>query len=113
MSVFISINPPSATLTQAFGINASGQIVGTYIGNNHIQRSFLYSNGIFTTVSNPAAENIYAFGINDVGHLEIHDFADNQPVAARLAQLDHLDAGPIRPLGHLLCGCLGNTDDDP
>ena len=43
MSVFITINPPSATDAQALGINASGQIVGfTFGGNSH---GFLYSGG--------------------------------------------------------------------
>ena len=68
MSVFISINPPSATLTQAFGINASGQIDGLYTtgGNGH---GFLYGGGTYITLDVPMALSTEADGINDLGHI--------------------------------------------
>ena len=67
MSVFISINPPSATDAQALGINASGQIVGfTFGGNSH---GFLYSGETYTTVDVPGALSTEADGINDFGHI--------------------------------------------
>ena len=39
--------------TLAFGINASGQIVGTYIDANSRDHGFLYSGGIYTTLDDP------------------------------------------------------------
>jgi len=67
MSVFININPASATDAQARGINASGQIVGlTFGGNAH---GFLYSGGTYMTVDVPGALSTEADGINDLGHI--------------------------------------------
>jgi hypothetical protein len=40
---------PGATGTFPQGVNNAGHIVATYDGNN----SFLYSNGIFTSVTDP------------------------------------------------------------
>src|SRR5215468_5348540 len=68
MSVFININPPSATTTEALGINASGQIVGysTPSGNVH---GFLDSGGTYTTLDVPMALSTEADGINALGHI--------------------------------------------
>ena len=50
---YTTLNDPSATAdTTAFGINASGQIVGSYYYSTALgqeQRGFLYSGGTYTT----------------------------------------------------------------
>jgi probable HAF family extracellular repeat protein len=68
MTVFINIDPPSATsFIEAFGINASGQIVGFY--DNLQRHGFLYSGGTYTTLDVPMAASTEADGINDFGHV--------------------------------------------
>jgi probable HAF family extracellular repeat protein len=48
------LTPPGATNSNAVGINDSGQIVGGY-GNTSGNYGYLYSGGIFTTLSVPGA----------------------------------------------------------
>src|SRR5262249_19300260 len=68
MSVLINIDPPSATsFIEAFGINASGQIVGYY--DNTQRHGFLYSGGTYTTLDVPMTTYTEADGINDLGHV--------------------------------------------
>ncbi len=45
---FGTINFPGASYTSAYGINASGKIVGSYSDSNS-SNGFLYSGGRFTT----------------------------------------------------------------
>jgi probable HAF family extracellular repeat protein len=57
---------------QAYGINNRGDIVGTYVDSNNVQRGYLYSNGTSTTLNAPAGVlpyNTQAFGINDNGQI--------------------------------------------
>ncbi len=65
---FKTINFPGATSTQAYGINAFAQIVGTY-NNAAGQHGFLYSGGKFTTLDYPGATSTTAFGINNAGQI--------------------------------------------
>lgn len=55
--------------TAAFGINASGQVVGYYDANSGSDnpQGFLYSGGTFTTINVPGAFLTEASGINDSG----------------------------------------------
>ena len=39
---FSSVEFPGATSTRAYGINNSGQIVGTYVDSSGNERAFLY-----------------------------------------------------------------------
>src|SRR5438309_1498421 len=67
---FTTINEPFATgTTSAYGINASGQIVGQYhdAGGDH---GFLYSGATYATLNDPLGANgTYAEGINDAGQI--------------------------------------------
>jgi len=60
---FTTIDVPSATMTNAFGINNSGQIVGV-----SSSRGFLYT-GSFTTIDVPGANSTNAYGINSSGQI--------------------------------------------
>src|SRR5436190_460406 len=56
---YTTLDDPSANNnTQAFGINASGRIVGQYIDANNHTHGFLYSNGTYTTLDNPSTSDI-------------------------------------------------------
>jgi probable HAF family extracellular repeat protein len=60
-------DPFALSGTQAFGINAAGQIVGTYsnAGGNH---GFLYSSGTYTILDDPLAnQGTTASGVNAAG----------------------------------------------
>ena len=49
------------------GINASGQMVGTYYDSADIGHGFLYSGGTLTTIDPPGSTYTSAWGINDAG----------------------------------------------
>jgi probable HAF family extracellular repeat protein len=56
---YTTIDDPLGSKTIAYGINASGQIVGLFSGG-----SFLYSGGAYTTLNDPLGTTT-AYGIND------------------------------------------------
>lgn len=64
---YVSLDFPGAQLTQASGINASGQIVGVYIDASGQAHGFLDSAGSFSTLDFPGALATTAFGINGSG----------------------------------------------
>src|SRR5437763_17061081 len=70
---YTTLDDPSANNnTQAFGINASGQIVGQYTDASNHTHGFLYSNGTYTTLDDPSASatgGTFALGINDLGQI--------------------------------------------
>ena len=63
---FTTIDVSGATSTSAYGINDSGQIVGT---TNFSSHSFLDTAGSFTTIDVPGASSTSAFGINNSGEI--------------------------------------------
>ena len=62
---------PGSTSTAAFGINASGQIVGSYVDadGTKIPHGFLLDNGSYTTLDPPGSTFTWAHGINDFGQI--------------------------------------------
>ena len=66
---FTTIDFPGARQTFAFGVNASGQIVGYYYDSNNNSHGFVDSGGRFTTIDFPGAGQTYAFGINASGQI--------------------------------------------
>src|ERR671937_2642912 len=63
-------DPAANNLTQAFGINTAGQIVGTYFSNS-FYHGFLYTGGTYSNFDEPSAANgiTNAFGVNDAGQI--------------------------------------------
>jgi uncharacterized membrane protein len=57
-----------AALTIPNGINASGQIVGSY-WDGSTNHGFLLDQGIYTTIDVPGAYSTSAYGINDSGQI--------------------------------------------
>ncbi len=66
---YTTIDVPGAVLTEAFGINNGGQIVGAFYGHDFVTHGFLLSDGVFTQIDFPAATATYATGINDSGQI--------------------------------------------
>jgi probable HAF family extracellular repeat protein len=71
VTIYSTLDDPLATDgTDAFGINAAGQIVGQYQSASGTH-GFLYSGGTYTTLDDPSAINgtTKAFGINNMGQV--------------------------------------------
>ena len=64
----ISIDVPGALATRAFGINAVGQIVGSYTDATGTH-GYLWANGDLTTIQVPGAISTEAWGINPQGDI--------------------------------------------
>jgi uncharacterized membrane protein len=70
---FKSVNYPTATVTYVYGINASGEMVGSWYdaaGISH-RHGFLLSHGIFTALDYPEVGTTWteAWGINERGDI--------------------------------------------
>jgi uncharacterized membrane protein len=67
----VSIDVPDAIQdgTAANGINARGQIVGTYIGQDESFHAFLAEGFVFTTLDCPGSVSTAAWGINSAGQI--------------------------------------------
>ncbi|MGC2113846.1 MAG: hypothetical protein WA656_04920, partial [Pseudolabrys sp.] len=66
--VFTTLAVPGATDTTAEGINNSGQIVGSYVGESAQQHGFIYSDGVYTHVDDPLGMT-FPSDINDRGQI--------------------------------------------
>ena len=65
---FTPIDVPSASSTAAFGINATGQIVGGFTDATG-SHGFLDTGGVFTLIDVPGASLTRTFGINATGQI--------------------------------------------
>src|SRR5438034_262245 len=74
-STFTTIDIPGTAVTQAFGINNRGQIVGRYIpAGGRFLRSYVLDHGTFTTIDVPGTtftDTTGASGINDRGSIVV------------------------------------------
>jgi probable HAF family extracellular repeat protein len=67
---YTTLMVPNALTTQAFGINASGQIVGSYNSTSlATTNGFLLSSGTYTTLTAPGSQSTTAAGINASGQI--------------------------------------------
>jgi probable HAF family extracellular repeat protein len=67
---FTTLDVPGASVTQASGVNSSGQIVGDFVDDAFgLTHGFLYSDGSFTTIDVPGASRTIAEGINVSGQI--------------------------------------------
>src|SRR5947209_1476717 len=67
--IFNTLDDPSGSGTQAYGVNDMDQIVGAYANVTGVH-GFLLSGGIYTTLDDPLATGgTAAFGINDMGQI--------------------------------------------
>jgi hypothetical protein len=69
---FVTIAFPGAAMTQAFGVNDSGEVVGTYTvgtGNAAVTHGFTWLGGKFASVDIAGASATFINGVNDEGDL--------------------------------------------
>ena len=69
---FITIAFPGASMTQAFGVNDAGEVVGTYTtgsGNSAVTHGFTWLAGKFASVDIGGASSTTINGVNDEGDL--------------------------------------------
>ena len=63
-------NAEEGTNSYAYGINASGQVVGTsFISANNVTHAFLYSGGTMQDLGTLGGRQSYAYGINASGQV--------------------------------------------
>jgi len=63
---------PGATMTQAFGVNDSDEVVGTYTtgsGNAAVTHGFTWHSGTFASVNITGGTSTTINGVNDEGDL--------------------------------------------
>jgi hypothetical protein len=69
---FITLAYPGAAMTQAFGVNASDEVVGTYTtgtGNAAVTHGFTWKRGKYASVNISGASSTAINGVNDEGDL--------------------------------------------
>jgi probable HAF family extracellular repeat protein len=66
---FTTLDVPGAVLTNAQGINAQGDVVGTYTDAAGVQHGFLWSGGQYRTIDVPNGHAVIARGINASGDI--------------------------------------------
>ena len=69
---FITLAFPGAAMTQAFGVNDSGEVVGTYTtgtGNAAVTHGFTWHNGTYASFDVHGASSTAINGVNDEGDL--------------------------------------------
>jgi uncharacterized membrane protein len=82
---YVTVAPNGARASTAFGINARGDVVGTYVDQNFVQHGFLLSKGEFTVIDFPGAQGTIARGIGPSGEIVGNYWlpGDNPSLAAR------------------------------
>jgi probable HAF family extracellular repeat protein len=66
---FTTLDFPNSIYTGPSAINSSGEVVGSFFGNNQIVHGFLYANGTFTQLDCPNSGASFASGINSSGEI--------------------------------------------
>jgi probable HAF family extracellular repeat protein len=86
-NVFTSFSVPAASFnsTAAFGINNTGEIVGTFNDSSLVPHAFLDNNGVVTMIDVPGGAFPVPQGINDIGQI-VGSF--QSPQAVTLGFLD-------------------------
>jgi len=111
---------PSARVTAALGINANGDVVGTYVDQNFKNHGFLLSAGQYTSIDPPGSLFTEARGINANGDIvgdyiasdgNFHGFFLGPDGFKDISVSGHLNTIPVKisPEG-VIVGCFHDTD---
>ena len=79
---YITVAPEGARASTAFGINARGDIVGSFVGQDFVTRGFLLSKGDFTVIEVDGAAGTIARGISPSGEIVGNYWLPGDPVVA-------------------------------
>jgi probable HAF family extracellular repeat protein len=66
---FTTVDFPGAVLTNVFGINDSGQLVGRFQTEEGVDHGFVLSNGVFRQIDFPGSISTQCHGINKKGQI--------------------------------------------
>ncbi|HEY2362968.1 MAG TPA: hypothetical protein VGK36_17745 [Candidatus Angelobacter sp.] len=106
---------PGAANTEALDINNNGQIVGGYVNVQTGQHGFVVHNGVFHSISAPAAASrTQAFGINNFGAIvgDAGDFgfrlSSGHFTTIRFPDSSHTEANGINDSG-VIVGTYGDA----
>lgn len=75
------VDYPGAAATTVFGINARGDIVGTYVDSGAMSHGFLLRDGVFATIDVPGAAGSDARGISPAGDIVGGYWLPGEPTA--------------------------------
>jgi uncharacterized membrane protein len=78
--VYLNLPVPADTFSVTYGVNASGQVVGSYILNG-TQQLFVWRDGVTTLIGSPVSTSILWAAINNLGQVV---FTTNRPVLSYL-----------------------------
>jgi hypothetical protein len=118
---FASIDVPGAVATRAFGINAVGQIVGSYTNVAGATYGYLWAKGNVTSIQFPGAIATEAWGINLQGDIvgryrkasdpRTYGFLMSGGVFTDISVSGHLNTLPIKisPAREIV-GCFHDTN---
>ena len=73
---YLRVDPPGSTFTLARGVNARGDVVGTYTDANGEGHGFLLRGGVYSNVVNPAGDGLGPRWINAAGDI-VGTFGDH------------------------------------
>ena len=117
---FHSIDVPGAAATRAFGINAAGEVVGSYTDATATY-GFLWRKGKVTTIAFPGAISTEAWGINPRGDIvgryriagdaRTFGFLLRRGVFTDISVAGHLHTLPIKITSSgVIVGCFHDTN---
>jgi hypothetical protein len=98
-----TIDVAGAFSTSLQGINAGGDLSGSYVDATHHLHGFVLSNGVFTTIDYPGADNTSTNGIGPDGEVVGAHWNDNEPGPASHGYVRTADGAfiPVHYPGHL------------
>lgn len=118
--VLSTIDFPGARVTAALGINANGDVVGTYVDQNGKNHGFLLTAGQYMSIDPPGSLFTEARGINAKGDIvgdfiasdgNLHGFFLGPDGFKDISVDGHLNTIPVKisPEG-VIVGCFHDTD---
>ena len=111
---------PGAKTTLAYGINANGDVVGTYVDTNSKNHGFLLTAGLYSSIDPPGSLFTEARGINEDGDIvgdfvasdgKLHGFFLGREGFKDISVSGHLNTIPVKISSEgVIVGCYHDTD---
>lgn len=101
----ITLDVPFATVTRAFDISESGDVVGLYASADAKVHGFLLTRGVYTTIDGPNAIRTNALGVADLRPAAKRDDNDTNHAGRRLVVVGRYDTpNPANPAAAITHG---------